>query len=58
MGRIGIGEIIVIGIVIILLFGVKRLPEIGSAIGQAIREFKKAAQNTDDDKTKDNDKKS
>ena len=57
MGRIGIGEIIVVGIVFVLLFGAKRLPEIGSAIGQAIREFKKAAQSADD-KEKDNDKKS
>ena len=57
MGRIGIGEVIVVGLVIILLFGARRLPEIGSAIGQAIREFKKAAQKSDDN-ISDNDKKS
>ena len=42
MGRIGIGEIIFVALVIVLLFGTKKLPEIGSAIGKAIREFKKA----------------
>ena len=42
MGRIGIGEIIFIALVIVLLFGAKKLPEIGSALGKAIREFKKA----------------
>ena len=43
MGRIGIGELIVIFLIILLLFGTKRLPEIGSALGKAIREFKRAA---------------
>lgn len=35
-------EIIVILLVILLLFGAKRLPEIGRALGDGIREFKKA----------------
>jgi sec-independent protein translocase protein TatA len=48
MGRIGIPEIIVIGVVIILLFGVKKLPEIAAALGRAIREFKKAGQEIQD----------
>ena len=43
MGRIGIGEVIFIALVIVLLFGAKKLPEIGSALGKAIREFKKAS---------------
>ncbi|MGE0268809.1 MAG: twin-arginine translocase TatA/TatE family subunit [Candidatus Omnitrophota bacterium] len=42
MGRIGAGEIIFIVLVIVLLFGVKKLPEIGQALGKAIKEFKKA----------------
>ncbi len=49
MGRIGIGEIIVIGVVFILLFGAKRLPEVGASIGQAIKEFKKALKGSGDD---------
>ena len=42
MGRIGAPELIFIALVIILLFGAKKLPEIGSALGKAIREFKRA----------------
>lgn len=42
MGRIGTPEIIIIVLAIIILFGAKKLPEIGSALGKAIREFRKA----------------
>ena len=35
-------ETLVILIVILLLFGAKRLPEIGRALGEGIREFKKS----------------
>lgn len=40
LGGLGIGEIILIFIVVLLLFGAKRIPEIGSALGKGIREFK------------------
>lgn len=46
MGRIGFTEIIFTVLIIVLLFGAKRLPEIGEAIGKAIREFKKASRET------------
>ena len=42
MGRIGMSEIILIGAVFVLLFGARKLPEIGASIGQAIKEFKKS----------------
>ncbi|MCK5581693.1 MAG: twin-arginine translocase TatA/TatE family subunit [Candidatus Omnitrophica bacterium] len=42
MGHIGIPEIILIVLAVIVLFGAKKLPEIGSALGKAIREFRKA----------------
>jgi len=48
MGRIGVPELIFIGLVIILLFGAKKLPEIGSALGKAIREFKHAGKDAED----------
>lgn len=35
-------EIAVIAVVIVLLFGTKRLPELGSGLGQAISNFKKS----------------
>lgn len=52
MGRIGAAEIIFIMLVIILLFGVKKLPEIGHSIGKAIKEFKKAGREIEEDVTK------
>jgi len=63
MGRIGVPELIFIGLVIILLFGAKKLPEIGSAVGKAIREFRKAGKGEedtlkDDIEDKDNEQKS
>lgn len=42
MGRIGLPEILVILFLVLLLFGSKRLPEIGKAIGEGLKEFKKA----------------
>ncbi len=42
MGSLGFPELIVIGIVALLLFGPKRLPDAGKALGQAIRGFKGA----------------
>lgn len=47
MGRIGFGEILLIAFVFVLLFGTKKLPEVGAAIGQAIREFKKASKDVE-----------
>ncbi len=40
LGGLGMGEIILIFLVVLLLFGAKRLPEIGSSLGKGIREFK------------------
>jgi len=42
MSRFGIGEIVVVLVIIILLFGAKKLPALGKAFGDAIREFKKS----------------
>ncbi|MEI7998442.1 MAG: twin-arginine translocase TatA/TatE family subunit [Candidatus Omnitrophota bacterium] len=35
------GELILLLVVFVLLFGAQKLPEIGAALGKAIREFKK-----------------
>ncbi|MGC8719103.1 MAG: twin-arginine translocase TatA/TatE family subunit [Thermodesulforhabdaceae bacterium] len=40
MGKIGWTELLVILIIVLILFGGKRLPEIGSGLGQAIRNFR------------------
>lgn len=46
MGRLGLGEILLIAVVILLLFGAKDLPKIGKAIGEALKEFKKSFHDT------------
>ena len=40
IGGFGMGEMILLFLVVLLLFGARRLPEIGSALGKGIREFK------------------
>ncbi len=42
IGGLGTGEIILIGIAVLVLFGAKKLPEIGKSLGKGLREFKKA----------------
>lgn len=42
MFGIGGGELIVIFLIILLLFGARRLPEIAKALGKSVNEFKKA----------------
>jgi len=39
--NLGVQELVLIGLIILLLFGARRLPEIGRAFGKAIGEFKK-----------------
>jgi sec-independent protein translocase protein TatA len=39
-GGLGMMEVVLIFLVVLLLFGAKRLPEIGSSLGKGIREFK------------------
>jgi sec-independent protein translocase protein TatA len=39
-GFIGMPELIVLGIVLLLIFGPKRLPEMGRSMGHGLREFK------------------
>ncbi len=41
MFGLGVPELVVIGAIVVLIFGAKRLPEIGKGLGGAIREFRK-----------------
>jgi sec-independent protein translocase protein TatA len=41
-GNLGFGEILIILVVVLLLFGAKRIPEIAGSMGKGIREFKKS----------------
>jgi sec-independent protein translocase protein TatA len=41
LGNLGFPELLIIMVVILLLFGAKRIPEIAGSMGKGIREFKK-----------------
>ena len=45
MFGLGVPEIAVIGLVAVLIFGPKKIPEIGSALGKTIRGFKEEMDN-------------
>jgi sec-independent protein translocase protein TatA len=51
-GFIGLPEILLLGLVVLLVFGPKRLPEMGRSMGRGLREFKDSVTggNGDDDK--------
>jgi len=51
MGRIGIPELVLILLIVMLVFGANRLPELGRGLGKAIRGFKDA---THEDDRRDN----
>ncbi|MEO6211795.1 MAG: twin-arginine translocase TatA/TatE family subunit [Gemmatimonadaceae bacterium] len=48
-GGIGPEKILLLAVVVLLLFGAKRIPEIGSSFGKGIREFKKSIGDGGDD---------
>lgn len=52
MPRLGVPELLIILVIVILLFGVGRLPEVGAALGRAIREFRQATR-PEEEETKD-----
>ena len=49
MGPIGFQEMILIALVILLLFGAKKLPELARGIGKSMGEFKKAKEDFEDE---------
>ena len=57
----GMPELIIILVIVLVVFGAGRLPEIGGSLGKTIRNFRKAADGKDEieikPKTEDTDKK-
>jgi sec-independent protein translocase protein TatA len=43
LGSVGMPELLIIMIIALMVFGPKRLPELGKAVGKTINEFKKGA---------------
>ena len=52
MAGIGVPELAIVLVIIVIIFGVGKLPEIGGALGKGIREFKTESTTEDDDKDK------
>lgn len=48
--KLGMGELVVILLIVVILFGAARLPQLGEGLGKGIRSFKKAFGGDDDDK--------
>ncbi|MDX6513099.1 MAG: sec-independent protein translocase protein TatA [Gaiellaceae bacterium] len=49
-GFVGLPEILLLGLVVLLVFGPKRLPEMGRSLGRGMREFKDSVTNDSNDK--------
>jgi sec-independent protein translocase protein TatA len=49
MGRLGFGEILIIALVALLLFGASRISDIGKGLGEGIKNFKKGLRDSDED---------
>ena len=53
MFRLGVPELLVIALLVLFLFGGKKLPEMGKGIGEGIRNFKKSIKG-DEEASKEN----
>jgi sec-independent protein translocase protein TatA len=48
-GNIGLPEVLVVLVIALIIFGPKRLPELGRSVGKGIREFRASISGADDD---------
>jgi sec-independent protein translocase protein TatA len=53
MFGLGLPEMLLIFVIIVLIFGTSRIPELGKGLGEGIRNFKKAVKNEDADEGAD-----
>ena len=53
MFGLGLPEMLLIFVIIVLIFGTSRIPELGKGLGEGIRNFKKAVKNEDADDSAD-----
>ncbi len=49
MGRIGIPELLIILLILVVLFGASKIPQLGRGLGEGIRNFKKGLRGGGDD---------
>lgn len=48
MFGLGIGELLIILVIVLIVFGAGRLPEVGDAVGRTIRSYRKAVKTPDE----------
>ncbi|MGQ9603099.1 MAG: twin-arginine translocase TatA/TatE family subunit [bacterium] len=53
MGRIGVTEILLIIVIILLLFGARRIPDLMRALGSGVREFRKGVRGEEEEPKKE-----
>ncbi|MGC9323548.1 MAG: twin-arginine translocase TatA/TatE family subunit [Desulfomonilia bacterium] len=51
IGGLGMTELIIILVIVLVIFGAGKLPEVGSALGKGIRNFKSSVSDTSEDKS-------
>ena len=49
LGNLGAGEIVILLVIALLVFGAHKLPEAGRAVGKGLREFQRALRETRDE---------
>ena len=47
--RLGFGEILIVLVVLLLIFGANKIPQLGDALGKGIRNFRKSAKDGEED---------
>jgi sec-independent protein translocase protein TatA len=50
MPKLGMGELVIILLIVVILFGASRLPQLGKGLGEGIRSFKKSFGGDDEEK--------
>jgi sec-independent protein translocase protein TatA len=53
LGSIGVTELIIILVIVVILFGVNKLPKLGKGLGEGIRNFKDSIRSGQDDASSD-----
>lgn len=51
-GSLGMGEILLILLIVVLIFGTSRIPELGRGLGEGIKNFKKAVKGEEESQKK------
>ncbi len=52
-GSLGMGELLVILVIVVLIFGVNKIPQLGKGLGEGIKNFKSALKDEEDQEKKD-----